>query len=123
MENDLIIVYTFSLYSPYIPGQVLLMTDSGELSIYHQKLKVVVIRVAMDMERLSPCMCMFGAHPQHVLWVEAGRLYSTDLRTAEARTQRTFYNDLSCLSLWFWLSLAAIMFGPATCASGEWRCG
>lgn len=74
--------------SPFVPGQVLVLTEKGGVCIYQQREEeenVTVIRVSADEAppQVAPHMCLFGAHPDHVLWVEGGRLHSVDLRTAK----------------------------------------
>lgn len=69
--------------SPYISRQVLVLTEGGGLYIYQHELGMAVIRVG---GAVSPThLCLFGAHPRHVLWVESGILFSADLRTVKVR--------------------------------------
>lgn len=88
---------TYCGFSPYVPGQVLVLTQRSGLCIYQQSEEenVTVIRVSADEAPtdVAPQMCLFGAHPDHVLWVEGGRLYSVDLRCAKVYVYQA---ELSC---------------------------
>lgn len=69
--------------SPYVAGQVLVGTENGGIFLYQPKTQILQIRVCVGVERLASMTCLFGAHPRLILWVERGRLYSTDLRSTE----------------------------------------
>lgn len=72
--------------SPYIPGQVLVLTERGGVCIYHQKRAVITVSGGEEGVALPPLFCLFGAHPRHILWVEGGRLHTADLRHSEVHS-------------------------------------
>ena len=64
--------------SPHIAGQVLVLTEQGEVCVYQQEQKTVVM---VGCGNGNGGMCLFGAHSQHILWLAEGRLYSCDMCT------------------------------------------
>lgn len=68
--------------SPYIQEQVLVMTEGGGIYLYQKNCNAIKVKEYMKVKR-NGCMCFFGVHPRHLLWLEEGELHSADLRTAE----------------------------------------
>ena len=58
-----------------------MMTECGGLCIHQESLQVKVIRASVIEGSVGSTMCLFGTHPGHLLWMEKGKLYSSDLRT------------------------------------------
>ena len=58
-------------------------TEGAGLYLYRRNSKVIHIKRANFVEERGYIVCLFGAHPRHVLWLEQGQLHSLDLRTAK----------------------------------------
>ena len=71
------------LCSPHVAGEVVVLTEGGGLCVYGESRATVIIKVDGSEVVLGPHLCLFGAHPCQVVWVEAGKLLSVDFRSLE----------------------------------------